>query len=284
MDGARLTAAEGIAAPASPAPPKIHLRDASKRFAGLRGGTPTLALDRVSLEVAEGELVCLLGPSGCGKSTVLNLVAGFETPSSGSVTVDGRPVGAPGPERAVVFQQPQLFPWLSVLDNITFGPRMAGVPERVYRPEAERYVRLIGLTGFERHAPYHLSGGMRQRAALARAWIGNPRVLLMDEPFAALDAQTRLTMQELLLGLRRQTGTTILFVTHDVDEALFLADRILVMGSRPGRVTAEIRVPSSDARDVDGFLDDPVLMALRRDVVRLVREEARKAHAHQPNS
>lgn len=277
MDGARVTA--GALAPEPvPAVPKIRLSAVTKTYPPAGGGAaPTVALDHVSVMVGEGELVCLLGPSGCGKSTVLNLVAGFEAPTAGGVTVDGRPVGPPGPDRAMVFQQPQLFPWLSVLDNITFGPRMAGVPASRYGLEAACYLRLIGLDGFERHAPHQLSGGMRQRVALARALIGNPRVLLMDEPFAALDAQTRLSMQELLAGLRTTTRTTILFVTHDVDEALFLADRILVMSARPGRVVAEIPVPAAQARSFDAFLDDPAIAALRRDVIRMVRAEAQRA-------
>ncbi|PWC40359.1 ABC transporter ATP-binding protein [Azospirillum sp. TSO22-1] len=261
------------------APPraKIRVESVVKTYAADRAAARTTALQDVSLHLGEGELVCLLGPSGCGKSTVLNLIAGFERPEFGAVTVDGRPVERPGPDRAVVFQQPQLFPWLSVLDNVTFGPRMAGVPPARYREDAERYLRLVGLTGFERHAPYELSGGMRQRVALARAWIANPAVLLMDEPFAALDAQTRLTMQELLLDLRRATGTTILFVTHDIDEALFLADRVLVMTARPGRIKAEVAVPRAAVRDFDNLFDAPAMAQRRHDLIALVREEARKA-------
>ncbi|MFL7906059.1 NitT/TauT family transport system ATP-binding protein [Azospirillum baldaniorum] len=266
------------------APPhaKIRVEGVVKTYAADRAVARTTALQDVSLHLGEGELVCLLGPSGCGKSTVLNLIAGFERPEFGAVTVDGRPVERPGPDRAVVFQQPQLFPWLNVLDNVTFGPRMAGVPAARYREDAARYLRLVGLTGFERHAPYELSGGMRQRVALARAWIANPAVLLMDEPFAALDAQTRLTMQELLLDLRRATGTTILFVTHDIDEALFLADRVLVMTARPGRIKAEVAVPRAAVRDFDSLFDDPAMAQRRHDLVALVREEARKA-APQPH-
>ena len=173
-----------------------------------------------------------------------NLIAGFDKPTTGAVLLDGKPVSRPGPERGFVFQQPTLFPWLNVLDNVTFGPRMAGIAASTYLPEAERYLALVGLEGFERHAPWQLSGGMRQRVALARAWLPNPEILLMDEPFGALDAQTRLMMQELLTEVWASTRTTILFVTHDVDEALFLADRVLVMSARPGTIREELHSPS----------------------------------------
>jgi NitT/TauT family transport system ATP-binding protein len=229
--------------------------------------------------VGDGEFVCLLGPSGCGKSTVLNLVAGFEDPDSGSLQQDGRPIIGPSPERGMVFQQPTLFPWLTVLENVTFGPRMAGKPASEYRPQAERYLRLVGLQGFEHHAIWQLSGGMRQRVALARAWLSNPEVLLMDEPFGALDAQTRLMMQELLISLWQQTGTTILFVTHDVDEALLLADRVLVMSARPGIVREELRVPFARPRSIENLVTDTEYASLKRRILHTVREEAERAMA-----
>lgn len=261
--------------------PLIALDGVSKSFtAGNAGAAPTTrALDNVSLRIGEGEFVCLLGPSGCGKSTILNLVAGFEQPDEGAVTFNGRPVRAPGPDRGVVFQQPLLFPWLNVIDNVTFGPRMAGVPASEYLPEAERYLQLVGLRGFEHHSPWQLSGGMRQRAALARAWLPGPRALLMDEPFGALDAQTRLMMQELLTSIWERTGTTVLFVTHDVDEAIALADRVLVMSARPGRIAREWAIPFERPRQLDDILADARFAPLRREVLQVVREQARAAVA-----
>jgi NitT/TauT family transport system ATP-binding protein len=260
--------------------PLIELTSIAKSFAaGGAGRERTLALDHVSLSIAEGEFVCLLGPSGCGKSTILNLVAGFEAADSGSVRFDGAPVRGPGPERGVVFQQPMLFPWLNVIDNITFGPRLAGVSPDVYGPQAERYLRLVGLQGFGQHAPYQLSGGMRQRVALARAWLPRPKALLMDEPFGALDAQTRLVMQELLTSVWESTGTTLLFVTHDVDEAIALADRVLVMSARPGRICEEWAIPFERPRKLEDIVADPRFGELKRDVLKVVRHEARAAAA-----
>ncbi|GJD49455.1 Nitrate import ATP-binding protein NrtD [Methylobacterium crusticola] len=227
----------------------------------------------------EGEFVCLLGPSGCGKSSVLDLLGGFEAATDGRVAVDGGPVPPPGPDRGIVFQEPLLFPWLTVRDNITFAPRLAGVPASVYGPRAARLVELMGLSGFENHAPYELSGGMRQRVAIARAWISEPRLLLMDEPFGALDAQTRLSMQELLLDAREATGATVLFVTHDIEEALFLADRVLVLTARPGRVAAEIPVPFGRPRRYESLLADPRFGALKRGIVASLRGPAGTAAA-----
>ncbi len=201
---------------------KIDVRAVSKSFRPRKSAPETLALQDVSLSVGDGEFVCLLGPSGCGKSTVLNLIAGFERASKGEVLLEGVPVRRPGPDRGVVFQEPMLFPWLNVLDNVTFGPRMNGVRTSEYLPAAMQLIQQVGLSGFEKHRSYELSGGMKQRVALARAWIGKPHVLLMDEPFAALDAQTRAMMQEQLVKLWEQTKITVLFVTHDVDEAIFL--------------------------------------------------------------
>ena len=259
------------------ASPLIELQGVQKSFATRNQAQPTLALDKVALSIQEGEFVCLLGPSGCGKSTVLNLLAGFETADRGSVRFAGAPVHGPGPERGVVFQQPMLFPWLNVRDNVTFGPRMAGVPASEYGPQAERYLRLVGLQGFEQHAPYQLSGGMRQRVALARAWLPNPKALLMDEPFGALDAQTRLMMQELLTSVWERTGTTLLFITHDVDEAIALADRVLVMSARPGRICAEWRIPFERPRAIEELVADPRFGEIKSEVLKVVRHEARTA-------
>ncbi len=256
---------------------RIRLVGVGKVFDREAGAAVTPALIDVSFDLKGGEFVCILGPSGCGKSTILNLIAGFEAPTTGQVLLDGAPIRRPSSERGMVFQQPTLFPWLNVIDNVTFGPRMEGVPAATYRPQAERYLELVGLRGFENHAPWQLSGGMRQRVALARAWMPNPEILLMDEPFGALDAQTRLMMQELLVSLWKISRTTILFVTHDVDEALFLADRILVMSARPGRIIEELQVPQSRPRDVESVVADPETAALRRHVLHLVRDEVRRS-------
>jgi NitT/TauT family transport system ATP-binding protein len=271
VDGEGLIVAgdEGIAR-------KIELKAVSKEFKPRKSVPATLALDDVSFSVGDGEFVCLLGPSGCGKSTVLNVVAGFEKPSEGEVLLDRVPVSRPGPDRGVVFQEAMLFPWLNVFDNITFGPRMHGTRAADYVPAAERLVQRVGLSGFERHRPYELSGGMKQRAALARAWIGSPKVLLMDEPFAALDAQTRLMMQEQLVQLWEQSKITVMFVTHDVDEAILLADRILVMTSRPGRIKAEITVELERPRSYERMISSTQAAELKRHVFQLVREETLK--------
>lgn len=257
---------------------RIRLNGVDKVFSSASAGSaPTPALSGVSLDVADGEFVCLLGPSGCGKSTILNLIAGFELPDRGEVRVDGRPIAGPGPERGFVFQQPTLFPWLSVRDNVTFGPRMAGMPAAQRREAGDLFLRHVGLQEFGDHFPWQLSGGMRQRVALARAWIGNPEILLMDEPFGALDAQTRLAMQEWLNALWLRTHTTILFVTHDVDEALLLADRIVVMSARPGRILEELTVPFGRPRDPEQMLSDPKYGVIKRDILHVVREEASRA-------
>ncbi|MCJ2094512.1 ABC transporter ATP-binding protein [Methylobacterium sp. J-072] len=251
--------------------PLIVVEDVAKRFVDGRTGRVTAALEHLSFAIRDGEFVCLLGPSGCGKSSVLDLLCGFEQPTEGRIVVEGGPVREPGPDRGIVFQEALLFPWLSVFDNITFAPRLAGVPAALYRPRAARLIALMGLDGFENHAPYELSGGMRQRAAIARAWISEPRILLMDEPFGALDAQTRLSMQEQLLIAREATGATVLFVTHDIEEALFLADRILVLSARPGRVAREIPVPFGRSRRYAALLTDERFGRLKREIVEELR-------------
>lgn len=233
-------------------------------------------LDDVSLRISKGEFVVLLGPSGCGKSTILNLIAGFEQPSHGRVLCDGVPVRGPGPARGMVFQQANLFPWLTVMENVTFGPRMQGADKARIQHEAANYLALMGLEGFRQHYPWQLSGGMKQRVALARAWLPNPNVLLMDEPFGALDAQTRLMMQELLLAAWQKTGTTLLFVTHDVDEALFLADRVLVMSARPGRIADAIELPFGRERNIETLAQHPDYAVLKKRILHRVREEARR--------
>jgi NitT/TauT family transport system ATP-binding protein len=221
---------------------------------GIRLGEGHQAFDAVqdvSLSIAPGEFVCVLGPSGCGKSTLLGALAGHWTPSRGSIHVDGTPVAGPHPDRGLVFQQHTLFPWKKVLDNVAFGLKMQGVGRRERRERARELLGLVGLAGFEDRYPIQLSGGMQQRVEIARVLINHPRVMLMDEPFGALDAQTRLKMQELLLDVWARVNTTIIFITHDIDEALFLADRILVMSPRPGRIIDEIRLDFERPRHPD---------------------------------
>ncbi|MDY7577150.1 ABC transporter ATP-binding protein [Herbaspirillum sp. RTI4] len=262
---------------------RIALNHVHMRFPGPNpDSVGNQVLSDVSLALGESEFVCLLGSSGCGKSTILNLLAGFDQPDQGEVLVDGVPVRGTGPQRGMVFQQPALFPWLSVRDNVTFGPRMAGQSAALYQSAADRFLSLVGLQDFADHLPWQLSGGMRQRVALARAWLPNPEILLMDEPFGALDAQTRLAMQELLISLWQTTRTTILFVTHDIDEALFLADRVLIMSAKPGRIREELQVPFERPRSVEDLVADPAYGRLKSNILHVVREEAAKSLVAEP--
>jgi len=228
------------------------------------------ALQDVSFEVEPGEFVCLLGPSGCGKSTLLGALAGHLQTSAGSVAVDGQAIRAPHPERGLVFQHHTLFAWKRVLDNVAFGLKMKGVPRAERLRRARELLATVGLSGFEDRYPSQLSGGMQQRVEIARVLINQPRVLLMDEPFGALDAQTRLMMQELLLDIWARIGTTVLFITHDIDEALFLADRILVMSPRPGRIIEELRLDFPRPRQV-GLTTTPRFGELKRHILALLR-------------
>lgn len=229
---------------------EIRVEDVGVVFSTPTGGHLE-ALSGITLHVAAGEIVCIVGPSGCGKTTLLNLVAGFARPTSGRVMVAGRPVVGVGPDRLVVFQRPAVFPWLNVHDNVVFGLRHQGQTPQAYEPKARQILEATGLQGFERYYPYQLSGGMLQRTQIARCFVCAPPVLLLDEPFGALDAQTRFLMQELLLDVWAADQPTILFITHDVEEALFLADRIYVMATRPGRVLDEVAVPWGRPRSVE---------------------------------
>lgn len=234
------------------------------------GQPPVLALDRIDLDVAPGDFVALLGPSGCGKSTLLNLIAGFEPVTSGLLHVDQQPVAAPGPDRGVVFQEAALFPWLTVWENVIFGPRVQGLPKQDYEARAHEMLKIVGLSDFKNHLPVQLSGGMRQRVGIARILTLGSRVLLMDEPFGALDAQTRLTMQELLLTVWQQLKPTIIFVTHDIDEAIFLANTIYVMSARPGRIQQKIEVPLARPRTVADTASES-FSALKLQILNLIR-------------
>jgi len=228
-----------------------------------RSGNPQDALLDVSLDVRSGEFVCLLGPSGCGKTTLLNLVAGFDRPSSGHVLVDEHEVSGPDRSRMCIFQSYALYPWRSVLGNVEYGLEVRGVPRAERRAVAEDYLRLVGLAGFAAHHPHQLSGGMQQRVALARALAVDPESLLMDEPFGALDALTRMRLQDEIARIALERSKTILFVTHDVEESVFLADRIVVMAPSPGRIQRIIPVPLKRprCRTNDGFI------ALRAEVL-----------------
>ncbi|MDO9709688.1 ABC transporter ATP-binding protein [Paracraurococcus lichenis] len=244
-----------------------------------RGRTPpTLALQPTDIAVAPGEFVAILGPSGCGKSTLLRIVAGLDAPSAGSVSLDGRPIAGPGPDRGMVFQSYTLFPWLTVERNIRYGLEERGLPEAEQRAIAARFIERVGLRGFEQHWPRQLSGGMQQRCALARALANDPEILLLDEPFGALDHQTRELMQELLLEIWQQDRKTVLFVTHDIDEAVFLANRVLVMSARPGRIKAEVPVPLPYPREWT-VKTTPDFAALKARLMAEIRDEVRRAAA-----
>jgi len=245
----------------------IEINQLSKTYTS--SGT-VLALDQVDIQVQSGEFIALLGPSGCGKSTLLNLIAGFETPSSGTVLVDGQKVSKPGPDRGVVFQEAALFPWLSVWDNVIFGPKTQGRDKKDYEARAHEMLLIVGLENFKDHLPIQLSGGMRQRLGIARILTMGSKVLLMDEPFGALDAQTRLSMQELLLSVWQKIKPTIVFVTHDIDEAIFLADTIYVMSARPGRIQAKIGVQFERPRSVE-LTASPAFNQMKLDILKQIR-------------
>jgi NitT/TauT family transport system ATP-binding protein len=255
--------------------PKLTIRDVSVVYRGRRG-PDIVAIDRLSLDVADREIVSIVGPSGCGKSTLLRLVAGLVRPSSGDILIDGHLVADPGADRGMVFQSYTLFPWLTVQGNVEFGPRIRGKPDEYCRRVAARYIQMVGLTGFERAYPKELSGGMMQRVAIARALANDPEVLLMDEPFGALDAQTRSLMQELLLDIWQKSPKTILFVTHDIDEALFLGDRVYIMTARPGKLREEVSLRLPRPRTLEVTTSEE-FVAVKRRVLATIREEAQKA-------
>ena len=221
------------------------------------------AVQNISISVQPGEFVCLLGPSGCGKSTLLGALAGHLQPSSGSIQVDAQALKGPHPERGLVFQHHTLFPWRKVIDNVAFGLKMKGIPRAERHKRALELLELVGLAGFEHHYPSQLSGGMQQRVEIARVLINYPRVMLMDEPFGALDAQTRSMMQQLLLEVWERIKTTIIFITHDIDEALYLADRILVMSARPGRIIEQVDVAFARPRQIELLTSDDFIRLKR---------------------
>jgi len=220
----------------------LSIQAVGRTFAGVRGSAPTLALQPTTLNVADNDFITVLGPSGCGKSTLLRIVAGLDEPTAGQVLLDDQPIAGPGADRGMVFQSYTLFPWLTVRENICFGLREKNMPAQQQQEIAGRFIDEVGLAGFESHYPKQLSGGMQQRVALARALANDPKILLLDEPFGALDNQTRALMQELLLSIWELHKKTVLFVTHDIDEAIFMANRCVVFSARPGRIKNELAI------------------------------------------
>ena len=249
----------------------IEVRNMGVTFGS--GSNATVAVKDVSFTVQPGEFVSMIGPSGCGKSTLLSIVAGFLKPTSGAAVLDGKAITKPGPERGVVFQQYSLFPWLSVRENVEFGLKMAGVERSKREVSARSLLGLAGLLAFEKHYPDQLSGGMKQRIGIVRALATSPQVLLMDEPFGALDTQTRVVMQEILTNIWQQFRISVLFITHDIEESIFLSDRIYVMTARPGRIKAEIKVPLPRPRTPD-MTNTSEFTKLVQELKRLIREES----------
>ncbi|QNN58845.1 ABC transporter ATP-binding protein [Diaphorobacter ruginosibacter] len=257
---------------ADSAPVRIAFDRVSVQFDTERG--PMKVLDDVSFEIRQGEFVSIIGPSGCGKTTLMNLLGGFVPPTSGQVLLDGRPVNGPGPDRGVIFQEYGVFPWLTVRQNIEFGLKLSAskVPVREREAIVQRYMTLMGLGDFAHHFPKHLSGGMRQRLAIARAYAVKPEFLLMDEPFGALDAQTRSAMQDLLLEVLQTEGKTVMLITHSVEEALYLSSRIVVVTARPARIRTVIDVPFGYPR-AENVHEDPRFAEMRTHIRDLVMQE-----------
>ena len=258
---------------------KLLVEGLGRIFPGMRGGKPVTALQPTDLVIGNNEFVTILGPSGCGKSTLLRMVAGLDRPTSGRITVDGKPVDGPGADRGMVFQSYTLFPWLTIAQNIAFGLHEKGMPEGQQREIVASYIEKVGLRGFENHYPKQLSGGMQQRTAIARALANDPGILLLDEPFGALDNQTRALMQELLLGIWEREQKTVLFVTHDIEEAIFLATRCLVMSARPGRIKADLSISLPYPRHYT-VKTSPAFSELKARLTEEIRAEAVLAAAH----
>lgn len=256
----------------------VSIQAVSRTFEG-RNGQRTQALLPVDFEVRDNDFVTILGPSGCGKSTLLRIVAGLDHATSGRVLLDGVPVEGPGADRGMVFQSYTLFPWLTIEQNIRFGLRERGMPEAQQKERAAYFIAKVGLRGFEQHFPKQLSGGMQQRTAIARALANDPKILLMDEPFGALDNQTRVLMQELLLGIWEAERKTVLFVTHDIDEAIFMANRVAVFSARPGRIKTELAVDLPHPRHYT-IKTSPEFMELKARLTEEIRAESMAADLH----
>lgn len=249
----------------------LIIRNLSKTYFDIYAGHHVTAIDEVSLEIQNGEFVAILGPSGCGKTTLLNMVAGFIPPTKGEILLNGRRIQGPGPDRGVVFQSFALFPWKTVLDNVGFGCKMRGIAKVERDRIAREYIELVGLEGFEHRYPHELSGGMQQRVGVARVLANHPDLMLMDEPFASVDAQTRMTLQEELTRIWEAKQPTILFVTHDVEEAVFLANRVVVLTPRPGHVREIVGVELPRPRAWQKLIEDPGFKGLAARVLSLVR-------------
>jgi ABC-type nitrate/sulfonate/bicarbonate transport system ATPase subunit len=254
---------------------KLRIDNVTLRFLP-KGAKPVIALDGISLDVAEQEFSVIVGPSGCGKSSLLRLVAGLIEPSAGKISLDGKEVTRPGKDRGMVFQSYTLFPWLTVQENVEFGLKIGGMAAEERKRIAAHYIAEVGLEGFEKSYPKQLSGGMMQRVALARALANDPAILLMDEPFGALDSQTRSLMQELLLTIWEHSHKTVLFITHDIDEAILLGDRVHVMTARPGRIKEMVEIDIKRPRNVD-VLTSVEFIAIKRRIMALIHDEAVRA-------
>jgi NitT/TauT family transport system ATP-binding protein len=250
---------------------RIEVRNLSMVFGSARQRVH--AVSDVSLHVAPGEFVSIVGPSGCGKSTLLNVVAGFTRATQGEARIDGRPISGPGADRGVVFQQYSLFPWMSVRRNVEFGLKMQGMPASKRETTARTLLGLAGLLAFENHYPDQLSGGMKQRVGIVRALATSPQVMLMDEPFGALDSQTRVVMQQILTNMWQRLRLSVLFITHDIEEAIFLSDRVYVMTARPGRIKAEIEIPLPRPRTAE-MMSSVVFTQILHKLRNLIREES----------
>ncbi|MGW2203114.1 ABC transporter ATP-binding protein [Streptomyces sp. NPDC001774] len=267
--------------------PKIVFEDVRKVFtvkesatrggSGTRGSTEFTAVDGIDLEIAAGEFVALVGPSGCGKSTLLDMLGGLTRPTGGRILLDGTPVTGPGLNRGIVFQQYALLPWRTAQGNVEFGLEATGVPRRERASRAREFLDLVGLSGFEDRHPHELSGGMRQRVAIARSLAYDPDVLLMDEPFGALDAQTRESLQDELLRIWQRTGKTVVFITHSIDEAVYLGQRVAVMTSRPGRIKQVVPVALGSRADTDDIRSAPEFARHRHEIWSLLHDEVARA-------
>ena len=269
------------AAQPAAAPVILRIEGVTRTFCGVHGSSATQALSPIDFSVMENDFVTILGPSGCGKSTLLRIIAGLDHPSGGQVFLDGQPVVGPGPERGMVFQSYTLFPWLTVEENIRFGLRERGMGAAQQKERSDFFIAKVGLRGFEHNYPKQLSGGMQQRTAIARALANDPKMLLLDEPFGALDNQTRVLMQELLLGIWEQAQKTVLFVTHDIDEAIFMASRVAVFSARPGCIKSEIEVNFPHPRHYT-LKTSPEFMQLKARLTEEIRAETLAAASSAP--
>jgi NitT/TauT family transport system ATP-binding protein len=254
-------------------PDKIEIDTLSKVF--VARGKPVVAVDRVSLNIASGQFVCIVGPSGCGKTTLLRIVAGLEKQSHGQVTIQHE--DSAKRVNSMIFQEQSIFPWMTVRKNVSFGPQMRGVPKKEYAPIVDYYISKVGLQRFADSYPYQLSGGMKQRVSIARAFANDPEILLMDEPFAALDEQNKLLLQEELLRTWEETRKTVLYITHSIDEALVLGDRVIVMSAHPGRIIEDIRVDFPRPREIFELKATPRYGELARQIWELLRVEVLRA-------